>query len=112
MSGTAAAWPLGRTTTPDDDVRSPVRPPTVVVPWSPPVPRGLLALAIGAFGIGTTEFVVMGMLPEIADGFGVSVSAVGLLISAYAVGVVVGAPTLTALGVRFTPRQTPAGPVA
>ncbi len=73
------------------------------------MPRALLALAIGAFGIGTTEFVVMGMLPEIADEFGVSVSAVGLLISAYAVGVVVGAPTLTALGVRFTPRQTLVG---
>lgn len=70
------------------------------------MPRALLALAIGAFGIGTTEFVVMGMLPEIADGLGVSVSAVGLLISAYAVGVVLGAPTLTALGVRFTPKQT------
>lgn len=70
------------------------------------MPRALLALAIGAFGIGTTEFVVMGMLPQIADGLGVSVSAVGLLISAYAVGVVIGAPTLTALGVRFTPRQT------
>nr|WP_239522348.1 MFS transporter [Geodermatophilus sabuli] len=66
----------------------------------------MLALAIGAFGIGTTEFVVMGMLPEIAAGLGVSVSAVGMLISAYAVGVVVGAPTLTALGVRFSPRQT------
>ena len=70
------------------------------------MPRALLALAIGAFGIGTTEFVVMGMLPEIADGLGVSVPSVGLLISAYAVGVVIGAPTLTALGVRFTPRQT------
>src|SRR3954464_14130767 len=73
---------------------------------SSPVPRALLALAIGAFGIGTTEFVVMGMLPEVADGLDVSVSAVGLLISAYAIGVVIGAPTLTALGVRFTPRQT------
>jgi MFS transporter, DHA1 family, inner membrane transport protein len=70
------------------------------------LPRALLALAIGAFGIGTTEFVVMGMLPEVADGLYVSVSAVGLLISAYAIGVVIGAPTLTALGVRFTPRQT------
>jgi MFS transporter, DHA1 family, inner membrane transport protein len=70
------------------------------------VPRALLALAIGAFGIGTTEFVVMGMLPEIADDLGVSVSAVGILISAYAIGVVIGAPTLTALGLRFTPRQT------
>jgi DHA1 family inner membrane transport protein len=76
------------------------------------VPRALLALAIGAFGIGTTEFVVMGMLPEIADGLGVSVSAVGLLISAYALGVVVGAPTLTALGVRFTARQTLIGLMA
>ena len=70
------------------------------------MPRALLALSIGAFGIGTTEFVVMGMLPQIADGLDVSVAAVGLLISAYAVGVVIGAPTLTALGVRFTPKQT------
>jgi DHA1 family inner membrane transport protein len=70
------------------------------------VPRALLALAIGAFGIGTTEFVVMGMLPDIAAGLDVSVPAVGLLISAYAIGVVIGAPTLTALGLRFTPRQT------
>src|SRR3712207_3217223 len=46
------------------------------------------------------------MLPEIAEGLDVSVSAVGLLISAYAIGVVVGAPPLTALGVRFPPRQT------
>jgi DHA1 family inner membrane transport protein len=76
------------------------------------VPRALLALAIGAFGIGTTEFVVMGMLPQIAEGLDVSVSAVGLLISAYAVGVVIGAPTLTALGVRFTPRQTLIGLMA
>jgi DHA1 family inner membrane transport protein len=73
------------------------------------VPRALLALAIGAFGLGTTEFVAMGMLPQVAEGLGVSVSAVGLLISAYAIGVVIGAPTLTALGVRFTPRQTLVG---
>lgn len=73
------------------------------------MPRALLALSIGAFGIGTTEFVVMGMLPQIAAGLDVSVSAVGLLISAYAVGVVIGAPTLTALGVRFTPKQTLVG---
>ena len=76
------------------------------------MPRALFALAIGAFGIGTTEFVVMGMLPEIADGLGVSVPSVGLLISAYAVGVVVGAPTLTALGVRSSPRQTLVGLMA
>ena len=70
------------------------------------MPRALLALAIGAFGIGTSEFVIMGMLPQVADDFSVSVAAVGILISAYALGVVIGAPTLTALGVRFTPRQT------
>src|SRR3712207_1871238 len=51
----------------------------------------------------------MGMLPEIADGLGVSVPSVGLLISTYAIGVVVGAPTLTALGVRFPPRRTLVG---
>jgi DHA1 family inner membrane transport protein len=83
--------------------------PDTASSWSRPVPRALLALAIGAFGIGTTEFVVMGMLPEVAEGLGVSVPSVGLLISAYAVGVVVGAPTLTALGVRFPPRQTLVG---
>jgi DHA1 family inner membrane transport protein len=76
------------------------------------VPRALLALAIGAFGIGTTEFVVMGMLPEVAEGLGVSVPSVGLLISAYAVGVVLGAPTLTALGVRFPLRRTLIGLMA
>jgi DHA1 family inner membrane transport protein len=70
------------------------------------VPRALLPLSLGAFAIGTTEFVMMGMLPQVADGLGVSVPSVGLLISAYAVGVVLGAPTLTAIGVRFTPRQT------
>src|SRR3712207_4809611 len=73
------------------------------------MPRALLALSIGAFGIGTTEFVIMGMLPQIADDLSVSVSAVGLLISGYAIGVVIGAPTLTALGVRFSPRQTLVG---
>src|SRR3712207_9091679 len=54
----------------------------------------------------------MGMLPQVADGLGVSVPSVGLLISAYAVGVVIGAPTLTALGVRFPPRRTLVGLMA
>ena len=76
------------------------------------MPRALLALAIGAFGIGTSEFVIMGMLPQVAEEFSVSVAAVGILISAYALGVVIGAPTLTALGVRFTPRQTLIGLMA
>lgn len=57
----------------------------------------LLALAIGAFGIGTTEFSPMGLLPTIAKGVDVSIPAAGMLISAYAVGVMVGAPLMTLL---------------
>lgn len=57
----------------------------------------LLALAIGAFGIGTTEFGPMGMLPTIAAGVDVSISAAGMLISAYAIGVMIGAPFMTLL---------------
>jgi len=57
----------------------------------------LLALAIGAFGIGTTEFSPMGLLPVIAHGVGVSIPAAGMLISAYAIGVMVGAPLMTLL---------------
>ncbi|MGQ3055909.1 MAG: MFS transporter [Nevskia sp.] len=55
----------------------------------------LLALAIGAFGIGTTEFAPMGLLPVIADGVAVSIPTAGLLISAYALGVLLGAPVMT-----------------
>lgn len=55
----------------------------------------LLALSIGAFGIGTTEFAPMGLLPVIAKNLQVSIPTAGLLITAYAVGVVVGAPLLT-----------------
>ncbi|GAA1207963.1 MFS transporter [Prauserella alba] len=69
------------------------------------MPVALLALAIGAFGIGTTEFVMMGVLPQAAADFGVSIPAAGHLISAYALGVVVGAPLLTAVAVRL-PRKT------
>jgi DHA1 family inner membrane transport protein len=69
------------------------------------VPIALLALAIGAFGIGTTEFVMMGVLPEAAADFGVSIPTAGHLISAYALGVVIGAPLLTAAAVRM-PRKT------
>src|SRR5690348_18273471 len=66
------------------------------------MPAALLALAIGAFGIGTTEFVIMGLLPEVAADFGVSIPTAGLLISGYALGVVVGAPLLTAVGSRLS----------
>ncbi|MCT8003177.1 MFS transporter [Sphingomonas sanguinis] len=56
---------------------------------------GLLALAVGAFGIGVTEFAPMGMLPVIAADLHVSIPAAGLLVSAYAMGVLIGAPLMT-----------------
>jgi MFS transporter, DHA1 family, inner membrane transport protein len=65
----------------------------------------LLALAVGAFGIGTTEFAPMGLLPVIATGVGVTIPAAGLLVSAYAVGVMVGAPLMT-LGLGHVPRKS------
>ncbi len=58
-------------------------------------PAGLLALATGAFGIGLTEFVIMGLLPQVSQDLGVSLADAGLLISGYAMGVVLGAPLLT-----------------
>ncbi len=64
----------------------------------------ILALAMGGFAIGTTEFMAMGLLPQIADGVGVSVPTAGHLISAYALGVVVGAPVLAVAGARL-PRR-------
>ncbi|MFB6980544.1 MFS transporter, partial [Streptomyces scopuliridis] len=68
------------------------------------MPLALFALAVSAFGIGTTEFVMMGLLPNVADDLGTSVPTAGYLVSAYAIGVVVGAPLLTALGSRI-PRK-------
>jgi DHA1 family inner membrane transport protein len=65
----------------------------------------LYALTVGAFGIGVTEFVIMGLLLDVGTDLGVSVSASGLLISGYALGVVVGAPLLTAL-TQHWPRKT------
>lgn len=56
---------------------------------------GLLALSVGAFGIGVTEFAPMGLLPAIASDLRISIPSAGLLISAYAVGVMVGAPLMT-----------------
>ena len=64
----------------------------------------VLALAMGGFAIGTTEFVTMGLLPQIAVGVDVSIPAAGHVISAYAVGVVIGAPVLAFLGARL-PRR-------
>ncbi|SNS84412.1 MFS transporter, DHA1 family, inner membrane transport protein [Geodermatophilus pulveris] len=68
------------------------------------VVAAVLALALGGFAIGTTEFVTMGVLPEIADGVGVDIPTAGQVISAYALGVVVGAPVIAALGARL-PRR-------
>jgi DHA1 family inner membrane transport protein len=61
------------------------------------MPVALYALTAGAFGIGVTEFVIMGLLLDVSADLGVSISAAGLLISGYALGVVVGAPLLTSL---------------
>ncbi|GAB3646858.1 MFS transporter [Glycomyces tarimensis] len=61
----------------------------------------LFALSIGAFAIGTAEFVVMGILPEVASAEGVSLAHAGLLVSAYAIGVVIGAPLLTVATTRL-----------
>ena len=69
-----------------------------------PARRALLALAVGGFGIGTGEFVTLGLLPNVADSLHVSIPQAGHLISAYALGVVVGAPLLTAAAVRL-PRK-------
>lgn len=64
----------------------------------------LLALATGAFAIGTTEFTPMGLLPVIADGVQVSIPTAGMLVSAYAVGVMLGAPVMTLLFSRLGKR--------
>ncbi|MEU0146579.1 MFS transporter [Streptomyces sp. NPDC006288] len=69
------------------------------------MPLALLALAIGAFGIGTTEFVIMGLLPDVAADFQVSIPTAGFLVTGYALGVVLGAPLMTAVGTRVTRKR-------
>lgn len=69
------------------------------------MPVALFALAIGAFGIGLTEFVIAGILPQIAQDFGVEIPTAGLMATTYALGVFVGAPILTVLGAKV-PRKT------
>jgi DHA1 family inner membrane transport protein len=61
----------------------------------------IFALAIGGFAIGTTEFVTMGLLPQIASGVGITIPAAGHVVSAYALGVVVGAPLIATLAARM-----------
>ncbi|WEV77107.1 MFS transporter [Janibacter cremeus] len=70
-----------------------------------PTTLALAALVLGGIGIGTTEFVTMGLLPEIAEGIHTTIPRAGHTISAYAIGVVVGAPTIAVLGNRLPRRE-------
>ncbi|MET7408589.1 MFS transporter [Streptomyces parvulus] len=76
------------------------------------MPLALLALAVGAFGIGTTEFVMMGLLPDVADDLNISIPTAGHLVSAYALGVVIGAPLLAAATTRMSRRAVLIGLMA
>ncbi|MEU6241173.1 MFS transporter [Streptomyces sp. NPDC047024] len=76
------------------------------------MPLALLALAVGAFGIGTTEFVMMGLLPDVAGDLRISIPAAGHLVSAYALGVVIGAPLLAAVTARMSRRTVLIGLMA
>lgn len=66
----------------------------------------IFPLTLGGLGIGTTEFVIMGLLPEVAAAMGVSIPTAGYLISAYALGVVIGAPLLVGISTRYNPKKT------
>lgn len=66
--------------------------------------KQLFPLALGGLAIGTTEFVIMGLLPDISNSLNVSIPIAGHLISAYALGVVIGAPILVALSAKFPPK--------
>ncbi|WP_336837556.1 MFS transporter [Sphingobacterium siyangense] len=68
--------------------------------------KSLLALALGGLGIGITEFSMMGMLPDVAESLQVSIPEAGYLITAYALGVVIGAPLLVVVMNRFSPLKT------
>ncbi len=69
------------------------------------MPLALFALTIGAFAIGTTEFVIVGLVPTIAQQLSISLPSAGLLVSIYALGVAIGAPVLTALTGRMPRKQ-------
>ena len=66
------------------------------------MPLPLLALFIAAFAFGTTEFVIAGVLPQVAEGLGVSIPAAGTLVSGYALGIAVGGPLLTLATARLS----------
>ncbi|ROI14824.1 MFS transporter [Epilithonimonas hominis] len=67
--------------------------------------RRIFPLALGALGIGTTEFVIMGLLPDVAKSLNISIPQAGHLISSYAFGVVVGAPILIAFAAKYPPKK-------
>ena len=67
--------------------------------------KSLFALLLGGLTIGITEFVMMGLLPDIATDLDVSIPVAGYLISAYALGVVIGAPLLVIAGRNYPPRK-------
>lgn len=73
------------------------------------IPLPLLALALAAFAIGTTEFVIVGLLPSVAADTGTSLSQAGLLVTGYALGVAIGAPPLAALTAKATPYKALSG---
>lgn len=76
------------------------------------MPLALLALTLSAFAIGTTEFVIVGLVPTIASDLGVSLPSAGLLVSLYASGVAIGAPVLTALTARWNRKNVLLGLMA
>jgi DHA1 family inner membrane transport protein len=82
-------------------IRSP-GPPALVAPQPAVLRLAILALALGGFGIGTNEFVAMGLLPDIAASLHVTEPIAGHVISAYALGVVIGAPVIAALSARVS----------
>ena len=78
---------------------------TIISGRSPMLPLPILALAVASFGIGTTEFVIMGLLPQVGADLGVSLSSAGLLVTGYALGVTLGAPPVAILTANL-PRKT------
>lgn len=69
------------------------------------IDKKVIPLAIGGLGIGTTEFTIMGLLPDIAHSLKISIPEAGHLISAYAMGVVIGAPLLIGISVKYPPKK-------
>ena len=80
-------------------------PLALVAPHPAVLKLAIFALALGGFGIGTNEFVAMGLLPDIAAGLHISEPTAGHVISAYALGVVIGAPVIAALTARYRARR-------